>query len=141
MKHSIFVFHQENHSSAANPFAPSPDAVSNSTPPLLPVAGTQHVSLALDPSVTPSTPAESASTQWHLSFEVPTAFSASTEHAIETGVLLKKHKIEIVQSLAMLIVVHTKNPNSEQYNKLCEKLILRHPTLKDDLGSSGYVSH
>ena len=78
--------------------------------------------------------------QWHLTFEVPSAFSVSTERAISTGVLLKKHRTEIVQSMSMSMLVYTKSPTSEQYTKVCEKLIEKYPTLKDDVGTSGFVS-
>ena len=132
MKHSIFVFHQENHSKTSASASSSDDAyvqhvssaASNSTPPLLPAASTQHVSL--DPSVTPGTPAEGVSAQWHLAFEVPTALIASTEHAIETGVLLRKHKVEIVQFLTTCLLLLTLT--TPLVSKVYEKLILRHPT-------------
>ncbi len=74
---------------------------------------------------------------WHLNFQVPTSFSSSTENAISTGILLKKHRIEIIQAVAMAIIVNTKELD---YDKVCEKLIHTHPTLKDELELSGYVS-
>ncbi len=75
---------------------------------------------------------------WHLTFQVPSSFSISTENAISTGVLLKKHR---VQSLSTGILAFTNRPDGEQYNAVCEKLITKYPTLRDYLGEKNhYVS-
>ncbi len=37
-------------------------------------------------------------------------------------------------------LIYTKTPTGVQYNKVCEKLIEKYPQLKDDIGTSGYVS-
>ena len=39
------------------------------------------------------------------------------------------------------MLVYTKKPTSEQYNYVCSKLIETYPNLRDDIGSSGYVSY
>ena len=93
-----------------------------------------------EPSLQP-TRNDSVECQWHLTFQVPSAFSSKTEKAISTGVLLKKHRIEIVQALSTSMLVYTKCPTGEHYNKVCEKLIEKYPTMKDEIGTSGYVSY
>ena len=79
-------------------------------------------------------------TQWHLSFEIPTKFSVSTEKRIKSGQLRKKNRTEIVQALSAAVILHTKYPTSEQYTAVCLKLIEKFPTLKDGMGTTGYVS-
>ena len=56
------------------------------------------------------------------------------------GRLTKRIRTEMIQSLSCLVMIHTKSPSSEQYNLVCRKLIEKYPTLKDDIGSTGYVS-
>ncbi len=67
-------------------------------------------------------------------------FSIRTEDTLKTGVLTKRVRTEIVQALSSSILVHTKNPTGAQYNYICQKLIDKFPVLKDDIGSTGYVS-
>ena len=81
-----------------------------------------------------------SSSQWHHSFQIPKQFSRRTESAIATGVLSKSVRTEIVQSLSSQIMVYTISPSPEQYNTVCRKLIEQYPSLKDAIGSSGYVS-
>ena len=78
--------------------------------------------------------------QWHLHFQIPSHFSTRTEEAITTGLLTKGTRIEIIQSIAAAMKVHTKNPTSIQYNLVCQKLIEKYLTLKDTIGTTGYVS-
>lgn len=78
--------------------------------------------------------------QWHLHFQIPSHFSTRTEEAITRGLLTKGARIEIIQSIAAAMMVHTKNPTSIQYNLVCQKLIEKYPTLKDTIGTTGYVS-
>lgn len=54
--------------------------------------------------------------QWHLSFEVPRHFSVKTQEAIASGRLMKKSRTEVVQSVASLMLVHTRQPTAKQYN-------------------------
>ena len=82
----------------------------------------------------------SSQDQWHHNFEIPANFSTRTEEAITTGRLTKRIRTEMIQSLSCLVMIHTKSPSSEQYNLVCRKLIEKYPTLKDDIGSTGYVS-
>ena len=81
-----------------------------------------------------------SSNQWHHTFEIPACFSNRTEEAIKNGQLTKKARTEIVQALSSSILVHTKEPSSVQYNTVCQKLIQKFPTLKDEIGATGYVS-
>ena len=80
------------------------------------------------------------SEQWHLSFDIPTNFSARAEEAISSGQITKRVRTEIVQSISSLMLIHTKTPTSDQYNTVCRKLIEKYPKLKDDIGSTGFVS-
>ena len=57
---------------------------------------------------------------------------------ISSGVPTRKARDEIVNALSTLIMVHTIRPSSEDYTIICKKLVEKHPTLKDSLGS-GYV--
>lgn len=78
--------------------------------------------------------------QWHLTFQIPSHFSSRTEEAIASGLLTKGTRIEIIQSLSSAIMVYTKEPTSVHYNTVCRKLIEKYPTLKDTIGTTGYVS-
>ena len=40
----------------------------------------------------------------------------------------------------MSMMIHTRTPSSDQYNTVCRKLIETYPILKDEIGSTGYVS-
>ena len=61
--------------------------------------------------------------QWHFYFQIPSHFYTRTEEAITTGLLTKGVRIEIIQSIAAAMMVHTNNPISIQYNSVCQKLI------------------
>lgn len=37
------------------------------------------------------------------------------------------------------MILHTRTPSKEEYDAVCIKLIQKYPTLKDEIGSSGYV--
>lgn len=62
----------------------------------------------------------------------------STTTALNSGVPTAKARDEIVNALSTIILVHTINPVSRDYNIICKKLIDKHPILKDAVGS-GYV--
>ena len=88
-----------------------------------------------------SSPGPSTSNNdWHHSFAVPCNFSTSTEEALKSGKLTRPNRTEIVQALSTAMLVYTKVPTKEQYNTVCQKLIERFPVLKDDVGTTGYVS-
>ena len=76
---------------------------------------------------------------WAGKLAIPSRFSVETNTALTSGVLTRKARDEIVNSLSTLILVHTMHPTADDYNTVCTKLIKKHPILKDHIGS-GYVS-
>jgi hypothetical protein len=70
---------------------------------------------------------------------IPTRFSMETSTAIETGLLKRKHRDEIVNSLSTLMLVHTSHPTPEDYTTICRRLVGKYPNLKDKV-DSGYSS-
>lgn len=85
----------------------------------------------------------SASSDWHLQFNIPEAsfFSACVQDAISTGIVTSKARREIIQILRTFILAYTIYPTSEQYTTVCRNLITKFPKLKDDEeGKSLYVS-
>ena len=71
---------------------------------------------------------------------IPSAFSLRTEEALATGQITRRVRTEIIQALSMSMMIHTRTPSSDQYNTMCRKLIETYPIIKDEIGSTGYVS-
>ena len=78
-------------------------------------------------------------TNWVDFISIPSRFSVTTEQALKEGVPTKKARDEIVNALATLIMVYTTRPSPKDVSTICEKLIQRHPVLKDHVRGS-YVS-
>ena len=80
--------------------------------------------------------------KWHLTFEIPerSSFSGCVQKAIDTRVVVARARREFIQVLRTLMLLHTKYPSSEQYNKVCEKLVTKFPKLQDSR-VGGYVSY
>ena len=76
---------------------------------------------------------------WADTLVLPTRFSARTTTAIETGVLTRSSRIEIVDSLATLMLLHTSRPTPHDLDIISHRLIEKFPTLRDAL-DKGYVS-
>ena len=76
---------------------------------------------------------------WAEHLTLPIRFSKETADAIESGVLTRKTRIEIHNSLATLILVHTCRPTSNDRKIVCRRLIEKYPSLRDS-SPSGYVS-
>lgn len=76
---------------------------------------------------------------WLDSFEIPLQFSFKTKQAIETGVLTKVARVEVINAVATHLVQYTRTPTPHEYQTVCKKLIRRYPTLEDPIGN-GYVS-
>ena len=76
---------------------------------------------------------------WAEQLSIPTRFSSDTTAAIKSGILSKRARDEIIQSLSTLILVYTNRPSPEDHTIVCRKLIQKYPTLKDKV-DSGYVS-
>ena len=62
-----------------------------------------------------------------------------TTAALNNGVLTSAARNEIINALAKLIMVNTRYPSAKKLERLAEKLVIQHPTLRDSVGS-GYVS-
>ena len=75
---------------------------------------------------------------WTKQVTIPTRFSAETTSALKNKVPTQKARDEIINALATLILVHTLRPTSDDYNMVCQRLVNKHPSLKDASGS-GYV--
>ncbi len=71
---------------------------------------------------------------------IPTRFSTETAACVKSGVLTKKARDEIVNSLATLMLVHTSRPSPDDLTTVCKRLVRKYPVLKDKV-DSGYVSH
>ena len=80
--------------------------------------------------------------EWHLNFLTPhlRVFSASVHDAVKTGVIEGRARREIIHVLRTYVTAHTIQPTSEQYKAVCQALITKYPTLRDDEGKNSYVS-
>lgn len=83
-----------------------------------------------------------STSDWHLHFEIPAmgSFSRSVQEAIKTGVITAKARKEIIQVFRTYITKYTVYPSSEQYVTVCQQLVTKYPKLKDEKGSSTFVS-
>ena len=79
------------------------------------------------------------SKDWANSLVLPTRFSVSTAVAIESGVLTKAARVEVVDSLATLMLTFTSRPTPHDFDVICRRLTAKYPKLKD-LVDGGYVS-
>lgn len=61
-------------------------------------------------------------------------FFCSTMHAIETEMVTKSARTEIV-TLAFHAYSHTQHLTSEEHNQVCERLVQMYPVLKDITGN------
>lgn len=79
---------------------------------------------------------------WHLQFEIPDLnnFSGIVKEAVRTGVITGQARREIIQVLRTYMTKHTTQPSSEQYVTVCQKLVLKYPSLQDTEGKSNFVS-
>ena len=75
---------------------------------------------------------------WAEGLALPTRFSTPTTKAIETGVLTKSARVEIVHSVATLMLMHTSRPTPHDLDTV-SRLIEKHPKLRDTV-DKGYVS-
>lgn len=83
-----------------------------------------------------------STSDWYLHFEIPAMgpFSRSVQEAIKTGVIIAKARKEIIQVLRTYITKYTVYPASELYVTVCQQLVTKYPKLKDEKGSSTFVS-
>lgn len=57
---------------------------------------------------------------------------------LDSGVLSKRSRDEIVQSLSTHILVHTNRPLPDDFHTVCRRLVEKYPSLKDTV-DNGYV--
>jgi hypothetical protein len=76
---------------------------------------------------------------WAEGLALPTRFSTPTTKAIETGVLTKSARVEIVHSVATLMLMHTSRPTPHDLDTVSRRLIVKHPKLRDTV-DKGYGS-
>ena len=69
---------------------------------------------------------------------LPTRFSTPTMKAIETGILTKIARVEIVDSLATFMLVYTSRPTPHDFTTISRRLIEKYPILRDKV-DNGYV--
>ena len=67
-------------------------------------------------------------------------FSGVVKEAVKTGVITGQARKEIIQVLRTYITKYTANPSSEQYVTICQKLVMKYPTLQETEGTSHFVS-
>ena len=70
---------------------------------------------------------------------MPSRFSTSTTKAVDTGILTKRARVEIVHSLSTLILLHTCRPTPYDLDTVSRRLIQKYPKLRDSV-DKGYVS-
>ena len=73
---------------------------------------------------------------WAKHLTLPSRFSSG---AIESGILTKRARVEIHNSMVTLMLVHTSRPTSIDRDIVCRRLVQKYPTLKDS-SDTGYVS-
>ena len=75
---------------------------------------------------------------WANDMALPVRFSSLTTKAIETGILTKSARVEIVHSLSTLILMHTSRPTPHDMDTISRRLVAKYPKLWDTV-DSGYV--
>ena len=83
---------------------------------------------------------ENVPADWADKVTLPPRFSTGTTAAIETGILTPRHRDEIVNSVAHIMLSYTIKPSGTEYHTICRRLVQQYPTLKDDKSETGYVS-
>ena len=76
---------------------------------------------------------------WAKHLTLPARFSKETTSAIESGLLTRKARVEVHNSVATLMLVYTSRPTTADRDVVCSRLIQKYPALKDS-SPSGYVS-
>ena len=64
---------------------------------------------------------------WANDMALPVRFSIPTTKAIETGILTKSARVEIVHSLSTLILMHTSRPTPHDMDTISRRLVTKHP--------------
>ena len=74
---------------------------------------------------------------WHRHYSTP-HFTPLVIHGIETGEITSRMRQQIIQTLCVINMQHTFNPNPEQYSIVIQKLLESHPALTDEIGNGTY---
>ena len=107
---------------------------------ILKLACLWFAAVLLDVSSIPLSPrSEEPPLNWAEHLTNPSRFSKETSGAIVSGVLTKRARVEIHNSIATLMLVHTSRPTSSDCEVVCRCLVQKYPTLKDS-SDTGYVS-
>lgn len=83
---------------------------------------------------------ESVPADWAEKVTLPPRFSAGTTAAVESRILVRKHRDEIVNSVIHVMIAYTMKPSGHEYNTICRRLIGQYPMLKDKKSETGNVS-
>ena len=116
---------------------PHGSSITESNHSVTPAAAPSHAHTRhIEPSNT-----EICSSEWHINFLIPElrTFSQHVKDAVATGIIPGRVRRVMVQVLCTYMTAHTIRPNSEQYNTVCKKLILKYPKLSDKEGKTKYV--
>ena len=70
--------------------------------------------------------------------ELHRGFALQCFNFIETGILTKKARVEIVDSLATFMLVYTSRPTPHDFTTISRRLIEKYPILRDKV-DNGYV--
>ena len=76
---------------------------------------------------------------WAEKLVLPVRFSVATSKVLDTGLLTKKARVEIITALSTLMLVHTSRPTPRDLTIVSRRLVEKHPKLKDKV-DNGYVS-
>ena len=76
---------------------------------------------------------------WAETLALPVRFSATTNKVLETGILTKKARVEIITSLSTLMLVHSSRPTPNDLTTVSRRLVEKHPKLRDKV-DNGFVS-
>ena len=83
---------------------------------------------------------EEPAADWAEKLAIPSRFSVETTLALKRGAPNGKARDDIINSVATAMLVHTMHPTGANYNCICQRLVEKHPVLKDSIGS-GYVRY
>ena len=83
---------------------------------------------------------EEPTADWAKKLAIPSRFSVETTLALKRGAPNGKARDDIINSVATAMLVHTMHPTGANYNCICQRLVEKHPVLKDSIGS-GYVRY
>ena len=60
---------------------------------------------------------------------------------MKTGILKRRHRDEIINSLSTLILIYTSRCTPDDYIMICRRLVEKYPNLKDKVVSTSLATH